>query len=353
MESINRMKSRIVWIDRLKAFLIFCVVFGHIETISIGDCQGVLCKLQDAFCMPCFFFLSGLFLKKYDGFMNLVESLKKKALQLLVPFFFCGLTYTFYMNRSLISLIYLKNGGAHNGYWFVLVLFELFIVYSLSQLLIYKLPSCLKKLDGLFVFFIVSFFLKGIDILGIIPRDTIGVVLSYPRLSSYFMFYCLGFVFMNNETIRKLVLSKIVFAVSLIAFFVLFVSLEEFSNPFLLFMIRYVLSTCGVIILVQLFYNCNEVPCYKTIDHCICFVGERTLEIYLLHYFFLPHGLELMKPVFQTTIPMNSNLILEFFVCSIFAVFVIFFSLLLSWIIKKSQLLSLIYLGNHNNKSKE
>lgn len=143
------MKERIQWVDLAKAFAIFCVVFGHIEHFSMNGYTGFWHRFQDLYCMPLFFFLSGMFAKPQNSLLSIYDALKKKAVQLLLPFLFTGSLYSLLClkTRPWWSLFWWPEGGAHNGYWFVWALFEIYLLFYLCQL-IYMLKNRLSGRPG-------------------------------------------------------------------------------------------------------------------------------------------------------------------------------------------------------------
>ena len=92
-------KQRIDFIDLAKGFCIILVVFTHVNTYFKLD--YALKDVLASFRMPLYFILSGLFFKKYSGFYDFV---KRKANNLLIPFFFFYLTLSF-MLPNLLYLI--------------------------------------------------------------------------------------------------------------------------------------------------------------------------------------------------------------------------------------------------------
>lgn len=84
------MEDRISYLDILKGFGIFFVIFGHITHINI------LREYIWNFHMPLFFFVSGLLYKPNSGFK---EFLKKRIKSIYFPyvFFFVLLFYIGYL----------------------------------------------------------------------------------------------------------------------------------------------------------------------------------------------------------------------------------------------------------------
>ena len=131
-------KARIAYIDFMKGFCIILVVAFHIETTAFGDPYGFM--LQQ-FRIPMYFFLSGLFFKLYDGFFDFA---RKKVNNIIIPLIlFLVLGTLYYLGRNLLechfnvgkALLMMPLNPVKNNtpMWFLIVLFEVNIIYYLLQ----------------------------------------------------------------------------------------------------------------------------------------------------------------------------------------------------------------------------
>lgn len=126
--------ARIEWIDLAKGFCIILVVLYHV-------CQAMgttypLWLQTNAFRMPLYFILSGLFFKQYEGFKGF---LRRKTNKLLIPFLF------FFLLTSVLPFAVLEHGFFlpllftyreiiyNTPIWFLLCLFEINILFYLIQ----------------------------------------------------------------------------------------------------------------------------------------------------------------------------------------------------------------------------
>ena len=76
------------------------------------------------------------------------------------------------------------------------------------------------------------------------------------------------------------------------------------------------------------------------------FIGKRSLDIYLLHFFFLPYHFKNL----DNSMSYNSFPALEFMISSFVTIVIICFSLLLSQFIRSSNLLEHYLLGVKKNE---
>ncbi len=127
-------KKRLYHFDLLKGIAIFLVVMGHVLTMCVrGIDSAFIFKLIGQVHMPLFFFISGYFTYK-AGFAR--PALGKRAMQLLVPLaVVTPLWVTYFPHSGLQSplsdnLAGLWHSYWKDGYWFTLCLMQLVLVYA-------------------------------------------------------------------------------------------------------------------------------------------------------------------------------------------------------------------------------
>ena len=129
----NPVKKRYDNIDFMKGICILLVVATHLDLPLLSyPCFSL-------FRMPLYYFLSGIFFSRYDGFKTFVI---KKTNNLLIPYFFfslftCLAIVVFYFGKDLGWLeAYTESGPLHNGpIWFLVSLFEVgILMYFISAI---------------------------------------------------------------------------------------------------------------------------------------------------------------------------------------------------------------------------
>ena len=161
-------KQRVDWIDTAKGFCIMLVVFNHVFCYygPKEECPPAIYNFFDAFRMPLYFFLSGLFFKTYGSFGNFA---KKKTNKLIIPFVFfyvvsCPIRVFFNKISSvehsfadyLLSFYYNHCGLVNGPLWFLLCLFEVNLIFFLLHI-IFKKEYLLLVLS----FMIAGFFVRN------------------------------------------------------------------------------------------------------------------------------------------------------------------------------------------------
>jgi fucose 4-O-acetylase-like acetyltransferase len=270
---------RIEFIDFLKGFGIFCVLWGH----SIHHLAGVVdfwentvYKFIYSFHMPLFFIISGFFFNSSLK-LNFSDFLRKKALQLLLPWFiWCillGISQLInYDNGNLDFFLIIKNIFYSFRFWFIR---ELFISYFITYICyrIFKRKIFSYFFSVCFVLFAPLCYLQSFYL----PFFIIGIILK----DNY------SFVF--NHLNKILIISTIIFSLCLPfwgwwcystvpCLFSWKIFCFVFSN-FNAAIFRFLIGFAGSLFFFTLFHKIYFENClYSYINK----IGRNTLGIYIL-----------------------------------------------------------------------
>lgn len=155
----------------------------------------------------------------------------------------------------------------------------------------------------------------------------------------FFGFFCLGCVASAYKEWFFAWLDKGWFMGTVILVFVLGqIFLHEVMVGLALLVARFVVyGGCGTLILFA-FFRCHKAQFNNgtLVGRALQYIGQRTLDIYLLHYFFLPRHLEVVGAFFKE----NPNPTIEFFVSFILSMLVIGLCLAVSIVIRLSPVLA-------------
>lgn len=132
------MRERLLYIDQMRGLAILLVVMAHfIQTNMFGWSTNATFVAINSFHMPLFFFISGYIAHKTNKIDNLRQYsifLLNKMRALLLPLFFWTLLidkYFFSIKYETISWNEVFRTFTTPGLWFLLTLFEIFILYGL------------------------------------------------------------------------------------------------------------------------------------------------------------------------------------------------------------------------------
>lgn len=330
------MKERFIYLDVMRGFTMFLVVFGHVGGFSFGiePYDSTVMHFFVTFRMPMFFFLSGYLGYKaiecwnFDFFK---ERLKLKAFVQIIPML---IFYTvFQLSRGIIPFANLLSNG-WEGYWFTFVLFEMFLIYYIIAFL----SHIMSKYTMLVL---IPLAMAGIVLLAIGSRDsTMYNVLCLENLYKYFQFFVLGLFFKkyNTKMIEYLKIEKIK-CVIIVSFFVMYIAIctgaLDFNHLLYSLVHDLVIRYTGVLLVFSFFLHLeNKIDADSKLVKAFSYIGKHTLDIYLLHYFFLPN-LNSFKCYFEN----NQQPFFELLTCTIIASLIIAVCLGIQYVLSMSSTL--------------
>ncbi|TQR21416.1 acyltransferase family protein [Psychrobacillus vulpis] len=158
-------QKRLAWVDVTKGFLMILVVIGHYP----GELDFPFIKYIYWFHMPAFFLLSGLFFKELAENEHSNKTIKKRFIQLMIPYLFflfviTAVRYSMELALGNFDLSwYLQDlwklviagrfaRGAYGVFWFVTTLFFTYLLFIWMT----KYLSRLKQISLLVTFYLVA-----------------------------------------------------------------------------------------------------------------------------------------------------------------------------------------------------
>lgn len=325
--------KRIEYIDAMRGFTMILVVFYHVALY----CWDVPLKTSSfhQYClqvrMPLFFFISGFVLYKANVVWNLEQVVKffrkKIPVQLLAPFvfFLVFIHVKDYPFMASIEHVHKK------GYWFTFVLLEYYVFYTGIRFFIRneKISSVILILLGLVLYFMnwnlvpISKEIKGILSVG-----------NWDR----FLFFVLGTLVKKNfSRVEQLIDSKWLLAFCVLYYFLVNGFSDLMPKAHFASAIQLTLTLTGLVLIFSFFRNKQATFSKSTVvGNSLQYIGRRTLDVYLIHFFLLPDKLINYVTVF-TDHPMP---IIEATVSLTLALIIVAACLLIGNIIRLSPLLA-------------
>lgn len=297
--------SRNALYDKIRGVAIVLVVLGHAIQWSYEDmCHVDLFNIIYSFHMPLFMFISGLVAYKKDRIINYVW-LKKKFINLVLPFFswiFLHFMFDHDYNGGLISYCFLALKSPDYGYWFLWVLFLLCTVTYVSAIIANGLK--IKHSEIITIFILVVIYL-GYSCLNI-------RYLGIPLLLRHAKYYFAGYYMRKyKDTIKRYVLLLGVvcgltwiftvhfwrflgdypFVPDLHRFLACIVNEDGFIFTTLytgsILVYNIMIAFGGIAIIFAVVSLADKWIGSTKIDVAFNFLGKHTIEIYILHLFFL------------------------------------------------------------------
>lgn len=310
-------KPRLEWLDALRGFTMILVIANHVWGFGFGLTPKVSSSMQFLiiFRMPLFFFVSGFLAYKIGLEWNLKtlgNLLAKKIRVQTIP------TVVFFLLGAVIlgkkfepTVMTWLESPMKGGYWFTLVLLYMFIVYYLFCYVEGKLQAkfpALRLPDGkwswvpIAVLFLVAmclyetcyqpkYFTWAVGRKG--PHSLFMSYTSFDQLFMYLPFFLYGNIVRRYwDQMQRLMDTKWFYPI--IVVIVIFAALDSMKWHTLRMAWAIIpLTLARFILLTMVFMYFRHYQQYFTqrtiIGTTLQYIGRRTLDIYLIHYLFLPN----------------------------------------------------------------
>lgn len=291
-ESYSNGGKRLNYIDAMRGLAIMLVVFSHVTNtyitspMSNKSFAGVY-NMMMMFRMPLFFFVSGFF--AYRAASRWDRSMVRRVLTKKFQAQIFGLAVFLTIYACLIKNWSFKFLWTGNPYWFTESLFMMFCLYLLFALLERKTG----KKWPMIVLFITSF-IASIVYTWLTNGQTMQkwvYIMQVQRTLTYLPYFLLGIFARSNETLLwKFIDNKYFKAVVIAGFFGLVIFYGPYRNYSLVWdLIRNVMRLTGLFMLMVTFRTYRRwFDEGHAIGNMMCKVGSRTLDIYYMHYLFIP-----------------------------------------------------------------
>ncbi len=331
----------------MRGFSMIIVVLGHVLlSMGIGGYSSFLSSVLLTFRMPLFFFVSGFFSYRLINWWTrsrVFDILKRKVqAQVLYTIIF----------MSVYQIVTSGWGGVNfyngfGGYWFTIVLFQMYLIYlslSLISRIIHRdiVIPCLLIISTL-----------GIVTLAVYDRSSwIWNFLCLENLAKYMQFFSAGIIFSKYRERLFRVLGNNLFITIMVIGWIVCMLLwynVDFQNarPLLYSFIHDIaVRYFALMTVVVMFFSSRDTFVKNTqYSRVLQFIGQRTLDIYMIHYFLIPE-LSFMSGWMQ-----NGNMIvLQMVTGLIISLVIIAICLLISSILRKSKYLESLLFGVKQRK---
>lgn len=273
------MTQRILYIDALKGLAILFVVMSHIYNFCFGY-TGIIYDFITIVDLPLFFFISGYLLKENQrGGIGIAKKLRT----LFVPFLFANLFLLFL--RGLKTQI-ASFDNAYFGTWFLLVLFECFLIISFVKIALLKAKE-LKYYayfeTSVLVLLTIALYLLRNYLNG--TNTLLADILCINLLVSYFPYFLFGYLLKKTKWERFLsqTTAKALAGVCVVTFAV--ICKYDVCTNFLTFSL--IKITAILALMVRFGQYSNEIIQQNKGLALLTHFGTYSLDIYLIHFYFL------------------------------------------------------------------
>ena len=290
--------QRYDYFDALRAVSMVLVVWCHVMGISfgLGSYQGFNSPWEQVittFRMPLFFFVSAFFafrvLERWTGEFAKYIIIRKFKVQIVGACFFLTLFYIFSERALPQPDIYWSQ--MMYGYWFTIALLKIYLGYMVISFLSKKFGEymfwTLMSVTAVICMIITMWYRCDYDSM---PQLFISIAYYlHPQPIEYLPYFVLGLatrrflplyekIFGNPKTMTVSVLI-------MVAIWSYIIIMDVNTLPF-----KYPLGIIGIVVMLSIFYvnrNFFSTECISA--RTLTFIDRRTLDIYFLHYFFIPN----------------------------------------------------------------
>lgn len=337
--------KRIEFIDAMRGLTMLLVVYSHIVTFGYGiqyaENPYVFNRFLSQVRMPLFFFISGFIMYKPAVVWDVSKVwsfLRKKFMVQVVPTAVFLSVYAWIFLRSWDQPLWRSD---KYGFWFTLTLFQYFLIYSVLRMVSHYLRLPAWLCGGLIgVVGLVLYVLAVPEVL-----IDLGMVTDWWRFVApirwcFFVYFLFGMCVKRYYGIfqRGLDNSYVMAAVLGVLFIgsVYYFHGGKFVEVYLNEFYELLIAATGVVVAFATFRKNSRLFSKQTVvGRTFQYIGTRTLDVYLLHYFFLPHGLREFGLYFNR----HHMPVLEFSCSLLFASTVVAATLVVSHLLRLSPLL--------------
>ena len=305
-------KQRLEWLDALRGFTMILVVAFHVSQIGFGEKPKMSSSLSFflLFRMPLFFFISGFLAYKAGLLWDLTTFLKLTAKKLrvqIVPtvvFFFFAMAVLQPKFWPAVEAAW--HSPFKGGYWFTIALLYMFLVYYIfayaeSKILKYLgrwswVPILLLFIVSLLLYescFLPKYFEWAQGHKGGHPNSQFLFDTSLIKAMEYFPFFVFGNIVRRYWPIAQRVMDSRWFYPVIIVI-VIFSALDVLKWHTLRMAWANLPNTLAKFLLltiVFMYFRCYQkyFTRFTVIGASLQYIGRRTLDIYLIHYLFMPN----------------------------------------------------------------
>lgn len=322
-------KQRIAYIDAMRGFTMILVVYAHICYFCMDAPLMGYNRIFYLFRLPCFFMISGWLFEPIAS-RPFKEVIRHKAMVQLLP------TSIFLLLLAPPPEFFHQLGTLKGGYWFTFVLFEFFVLY----LLIARFGKVWRPWVALGIALAAFCCARYYNTIHASASGIQSLVVSALGFMSvtlwrFFLFFYIGtWIRRNFEAFIRWTNHPWALPAMAVIFFL--IASTPHKDILWYEMLRFFVGGITGMTMVFTCFRLSESWLNKFhLSKPLQYVGTRTLDIYLLHYFFLPRFLI----SYADQLRAYDSQFIEFLVILAIALAVLAITLLASYLIRLSPFL--------------
>lgn len=279
------MTNRIQFIDGLRGFTISLVVYHHLCAIAFPPDLSFVNNIFLSFRMPLFFFISGFFVYSHNYTKQLLKKrFYNRIIRQLYPSIIIGMVYGIICMDC--EILKMWSSPLKGGYWFTIVSVEMFSIVAFMIYLFhkYEVKNLIRIIILITMGAVVSWLNLKEDDFGFNKSVPIWDIVNISQVTYYMVFFIGGIIFkMFYENAKNILHNIYILLFSIIVFLLSF----YWGGPMRFNVLLN--SFVGIFVMLSFFSILyNKINFRKTkFAFYLEVIGKKTLEIYLIHYFFI------------------------------------------------------------------
>jgi len=323
-------QNRIGYIDAMRGFTMILVIFSHICHFCLEDSRMGYNAIFILFRLPCFFMISGWLFEPVAQrpFLSIV---RHKFMVQIIP------TFIFLLLLAPPPEFFHQLGALKGGYWFTFALFEYFILYMIIVRISRKWSFVMAWAIALGTFIYARYYNS-------LHSSAVGWQLYAMDFSGFlsvttwrlFLFFYIGAWMRRHFDMFVSCTNKPIIFLLIIIIFALVASTSHHDNIWFEMFRFYAGGITGMWMMFTFFRRFDSWLVKLHISKPLQYVGTRSLDIYLLHFFFLPRFL---MP-YAVQLKAFDCQFVEFVIILAISFIVLLLSLMVSYLIRLSPFLA-------------
>lgn len=346
-------KKRIAYIDALRGLTMILVVYNHVLGYSFQlDTRFSFNDIFITFRMPLFFFLSGFLMykaKRFSKGTDVFGFLGNKAKIQLFPTLIFTIAFCLIFRYSFGDLWIEK---AKCGYWFTITLFYFFTIYAIGDWILGRFLHGKGKICVGVLFAVLVYTFSKYSLSPSCPwsDSVLCGFIGYANLQ-FFVFFFFGAVIKACFDSFQLILDNKTAACAIVSSFVIVQFLLQLpqSREWIIdtfsysvySLIKTLAGFLGITLVFSFFRRNGHHFEHSRIGVGLQAIGVRTLDIYLIHLLLIRTDLTFIGDFLAA----HANPLLEFFIALAVSIFIIMISLMISKMLRTSDILAKLLFG--------
>lgn len=335
-------------IDFLRGIAALIVVLGHVFQKFDGYEDNFFFNIIFSIQMPMFMVLSGyctIYSKRINSFSVYIKRIKKRTIGLLLPWLVWSFVayFVIFYKTPLVKHMHKAAYHMEDAYWFLFSLWCIDMIYSICSLVSNIISDRIKKAYYSFAIFFITF---GFFIIFLVlAGKKMGVEFLAIKYTLYYsIFFVAGIVLAmfnkhpkwNSKNI--FLLRDIFMLIGIVTYFMLIsrYKIMNMADTVKYIIIRFYISVMACYILIEVVQRMN-ITRNKIIDK-INYIGTISLELYVVHWLLVFHGI-------INTKSFDCNNILGLFLSMFYFTFITVISIGVISVIKTNKLADLLFFG--------